>query len=316
MTNERYLPERIIINGGSRPNQGALEKRAGVKVYKYMSSNEYLPNIISGELYFSKSADFNDILDVKIQLDEKDIDNLELDSPLSEYKRRWNYPNEIKGNRPLTWKDLIYEYNNSSGILCLSELDPCSTQSHHMWGLYGGRGKGFVAAYNLIDIIEKLNSEVDMDDSNTITLQNGFNCITEFVIEAQSVKYESNWDPISNMKKCYFPNHGGKNKQYALYYMTKDCVWENEKELRIVASPQYSSLGCSMTEKMSQGHYKFNRQVKPTDIYFGWNHDPEPEHKNLNYDKIKLHKIKTNIDYQNKQFNFLPVTVERGLDFE
>ena len=58
MTNERYLPERIIINGGSRPNQGALKKLAGVKVYKYMSRNDYLPNIISGELYFSKSAGF------------------------------------------------------------------------------------------------------------------------------------------------------------------------------------------------------------------------------------------------------------------
>lgn len=290
MDKKGVLPERRFIGGTNKVDD--IDK--GIKVYKYMPNNDHLCEIIAGQLYFSTPKMFNDILDSKIRISEDRIKSL--DELSSDYKRLWYYPNEKPTvnsesfKATLTGNDVIHEVNNKNGILCLSELNPLCLNSHHMWGLYGGIGKGFVAEYSLHDLCNGLYTELVAFNQNEATLKDGFNRLSEFDVQAQSVEYVDKWNPLENLKNCYSSQKSEEFNNYLLYYLTKHRVWENEQELRFVVHPKQKNSGCW------QDSYKFKTNIKPTNIYFGWQNELSCC-LNLKCDGVGLHKIINNINY-------------------
>lgn len=287
------LPERLnLTNEKDDELRNKLEKLKGVKVYKYQNNNDYLANVIDGEVYFSSPVNFNDILDCNLELSQEKIDRSNIYKLLSDKTKNYRCNNSDNDNTQgnYNFEDIVYEIKHRNKILCLTEHNPLSFSSHQMWGLYAGTGAGFVAEYDLKDLLFSLLADVDYTYNVDRMEINEFDLVNkhEYNIEVQSVKYKDKYDPLENIEYCFNSDKG----RYLLYYMTKDILWNHEKELRIVASHKHANKSIWLLNKGIK-----IKAIRPSAIYFGWHHKlceklkPEIDVKfikllnTLNYDK-------------------------------
>ncbi|MFN8770378.1 MAG: hypothetical protein ACK5Z5_03395 [Neisseriaceae bacterium] len=190
---ELLLPERLIlqlIDYEEGQLKSKLEKIAGIKVYKYQNNNDYLSSVIDGEIYFSSPVNFNDILDCNLELSEEKINRSNIKKPLSEIIRRFHYgyyKNESDQDKyNYDWEDIVYEIKHRNKIFCLTEHSPLSFKSHQMWGLYAGTGTGFVAEYDLKDLLYSLMTDIHAYNSNLLEIDEfGVVNKNEYFIEVQ-----------------------------------------------------------------------------------------------------------------------------------
>ncbi len=194
----------------------------------FATINEKIITLTDSQLYFATTDTFNDRFDTQLhvcdaqKLSLADNDSNNLDSVNS----------------------LIDMYNNLPQICSMSLHDPISTESTHMWGLYGDNGHGIAVQYQLVSLSVQV-----------LKCLNGISnpCWIDIV------KYDNNFNPADEIKSClqYFKE---TNKPEQLKHLNrmlkklpfiKNKQWEHEKELRFLTlniPDQQSFFGISLKE--------------------------------------------------------------------
>jgi hypothetical protein len=260
--------------------------------------------IINDKIYMPFPCDFNDRFDCQLHLHDNEMltlgDNNEQNVPLVRYLHAMTK----------------YSFNVSS----FSLNNPLSTNSNHMWGLYGDNGSGFALTFELDHLIAQVFNNLRNNNSN------------EFLF-FKPVNYIENYNPIQKFKFCLDEyRYRGKNNIQALsnffesFAISKTPQWQFEQELRFYkfSSAAYegfiSQYGGAVTDKtcielleyIETSKQKVNHEVifnRPTSIVLGWNCNIEDENiqKLIQYARthsIKVIKLDKYLNYLKNEFYY------------
>lgn len=255
--------------------------------------------IIKDKIYMPFPCEFNDRFDCQLHLHEDEMltlgDNNKQHVPLVKYLHAMTK----------------YSFN----VCSFSLNNPFSTNSNHMWGLYGENGAGIALTYELDHLIAQV-------------FNNFSNKFNEFLF-FKPVNYIENYNPIQSFKFC-LDEYYGKNNQLALlnffesFVISKTPQWQFEQELRFYKFslaayegfiPQFGGtvtdeMCIKLLEYIETSKQKVNHEVifnRPTSIVLGWNCNIEDENiqKLIQYARthsIKVIKLDKYVNYSQNQF--------------
>ena len=171
-------------------------------------------------------------------------------------------------------------------IACFSKIDPISSNSTNMWGLYGNTGTGIAISYNYADLLKCFYEYYSQNNNDK---------------SFDDIKYEEGYNPskvITNLVKHAF-NHNnskigiGDSDNYIRNYLktfiyTKSKAWEHEEEIRFVyfadsklAEEAKESINNLPQDDISlqkaldfmNDKNRYEKFLKPIRITLGWNCD-------------------------------------------
>lgn len=294
-----------ILNLTNLKEQYPQEKYSTFTKWFSISSfgQEKIDTIINDKIYMPFPLEFNDRFDSQLHLNEQEMLLL---------------GNSNKVNVPFVkYLDLLTKYIINVSSFSLNE--PLSTNSNHMWGLYGDNGKGFSLTYELDHLIAQVLSNNSPDKS-----------IHEFLF-FKPVNYIEKYSPNKDFKVC-LDHYYGKNQKDALinffekFAISKTPQWQFEKELRFYRysfevykkfafnhnTPVNEELCNNLLEHIELTKNKINHQIafnRPTVITLGWNCDTNDSKikQLIQYaiaNSIKIIKLDEYINYSKDQFYY------------
>lgn len=294
-----------ILNLTNLKDQYPQEKYSTFTKWFNISSfgQEKIDTIINDKIYMPFPREFNDRFDSQLHLNEQEMLLL---------------GNSNKVNVPFVkYLDLLTKYIINVSSFSLNE--PLSTNSNHMWGLYGDNGKGFSLTYELDHLIAQVLSNNSPDKS-----------IHEFLF-FKPVNYIKKYSPNKDFKVC-LDNYYGNNQKEALinffekFAISKTPQWQFEKELRFYrySFEVYKEFACKHNTQISEKlcnnlleHIELNKNKvdhqiifnRPTTITLGWNCDISDVkiQKLIQYataNSIKIIKLDEYINYSKDQFYY------------
>lgn len=259
-----------------------------------------IDTIIKDKIYMPFPCEFNDRFDCQLHLHENEIlslgNNLGQNTPLVKYLHAMTK----------------YSFNVSS----FSLNNPLSTNSNHMWGLYGDNGAGIALTYDLDHLIAQVFS-------------NNFTTQPDNFLFFKPVNYVENYNPIQSFKFCLDEYYGKNNKQalsdfFENFVISKTPQWQFEQELRFYKLslaayegfiPKFGGAVTGETcvellEYIEVSKQKVNHEIifnRPTSIVLGWNCNIEDENiqKLIQYARthsIKVIKLDKYVNYSQSKF--------------
>lgn len=238
-------------------------------LYKYISGEDALLNIVNGKIKFSTIADLNDPSELIPKVNEQKIieslnekrrtglneeDKIDLSKQIDLYNRLMqkkvnvNMPNSadelnllFKSAEPRIinilishLKETVSIMSENCGVFSLSTRN----NSLPMWAHYANNAHGFIVEFKDLNILFK--------DERTCILDN-----------LQYVKYSENFSNVTFERESYKSIFFGKNKD-----------WEYEQEMRVITSLN------ECIEEFYEGTKIYTKLIPSkyiTKVIFGWN---------------------------------------------
>lgn len=306
--NIKILCEDVILKQLDRANQKFISTWMTFDS-DASKNNSILENIKSNTLYTSFSDKFNDIFDAQLRCSENLI------SELAEKYVTLNVHGDDHNNNKahdIKCKFIKFYQNffNSSTIKCFSKVDPLDFSSHHMWGLYGGQGKGFALQYDLASLSElfikntNLQNTVFLKDTKVKNSFHPYDYCKILPVNYESYtpfKFFEEYLEIIRQRVNNVPLDASKIQELInSFFTTKNLEWKFEQEVRMIFTHfcykaqknsgnkvldmnTYLNDNENDTELLDnekQNFYTLKENIvpfiKPVKIIVGWNYNVSP----------------------------------------
>lgn len=274
----------------------------------------------NNEIYAPFPETFNDIFDCQLRLNENTIENLSKIFNMS--KKQIDY---------------YQDFFNSANICCFSSLDPLSTLSNHMWGLYANHGIGIAIQYKIDKLIEKISPNMPRAYDNFVYAL-GIGQENRVPVDPSkfdncrilAVEYSQENNKLEWFKKylsCITTDPTGvrKTEKFITNFLTaKSIEWRFEKEIRLVSLDFIMTNAPNINHPIHMDYYMRNTEaslhvhqskenfsksipfIKPDKIIFGWDFiERFPQY----YQKLELlcdekFQLLKTVDYINERFSY------------
>jgi len=264
------------------------------------NGSQKVKTIINNKIYMPFPSMFNDRYDCQLHLHDEEILELADNNP--------TYVPQVK---------FLYIMTKYLPLITSFSLnDPLLATSNHMWGLYGGNGKGIAITYPLDALISFVFA------NNQAVREN------ELII-FKPVQYKDFYNPINLFYEC-IDSYYKTNQRNALFkffenfIITKTNEWQYEKELRFFKHDMtayngfINKYGTQISERTCDAliEYTENRSklvihehgfIYPASITLGWDCDEHSQEiidliTYANIHKIPVVKLERYINYKTNKF--------------
>jgi|GEM_PF-2722412 len=296
----RKKVERILSIPGIKEKYPYQTYKTFTKWFDLANNGSQKIKTIINDRYMPFPSMFNDRFDCQLHLHDEEIlelaDNNLVNVPLV----RFIY---IMIKHPIL-------------VTSFSLNDPLLATSNHMWGLYGGNGKGIAITYALDTLIAFVLTNYQAKQGKEVMI-------------FKPVKYEDSYNPMQAFQEC-ITTYYKKQQQMALsrfferFVITKTSEWQYERELRfykydLTAYEGFNNkYGLNVSEATCKGliEHAENRSIlvnheqlfnRPISITLGWDCDEHSQEiidliTYANRHKIPVVKLGRYINYKTNKF--------------